>query len=115
MEQLNNTGQSDALTPDARILLVIVAQFVRMRLSENEGKKAPDSKFFQYDDQAYRFAKGMGRMAVRSFWKFKIIPAGFYLWLQANRFMPHSFAIPPGGSTVEILIQNLRGFGVEAK
>ena len=115
MEQPNISGQLGTLTPDARILLVLVAQFVLMRLSEDEGKKAPDSKFFQYDDQAYRLAKGMGRMAVRSFWKSKIIPAGFYLWLQANRFLPHSFIIPLGGSSVEKLILNLRQFGVEAK
>ena len=113
MEQ--SYGLSGCLTSDARILLVLVAQFVRMRLSEDNGKKAPDSKFFQYDEQAYRLAKGMCRMAVRSFWKSKIIPAGFYLWLQANRFLPHSFVIPLGGSTVEILILNLRRFGVEAK
>ena len=43
----------------------------------------------------------MGRAAVRDFWEDEIIPAGFYLWLQANRFVPHSFIIPLGGSSVE--------------
>ncbi len=115
MEHSEISGLSGCLTPADRLMLLIVAQFVRIRLSGNEGERVPDSKFFRDDDQAYRLAKGMGRMAVRSFGKYKIIPAGFYLWLQANRFLPHSFVIPPGGSTVEKLRLSLRQFGVEAE
>ena len=114
MEHFEISGLSGCLTPADRLMLLIVAQFVRTRLSGNEGERVPDSMLFQQDDQAYRLAKGMGRMAVRSFGKHKIIPAGFYLWLQATRFLPHSFVIPLGGSTVEKLILNLRRFGVEA-
>jgi hypothetical protein len=115
MEHSEIVELSGNLTPADRLMLLIVAQFVRIRLSGNEGKRVPDSILFGQDDQAYRLAKGMGRLAVRKFGKYKIIPAGFYLWLKANRFLPHSFVIPLGGSTVEKLILNLRHFGVEAK
>lgn len=117
MEHFEISGLSGCLTPADRlkIMLLIVAQFVRIRISGNEGKRVLDSILFQQDDQAHRLAKGMGRMAVRSFGKYKIIPAGFYLWLQANRFLPHSFVIPLGDSTVEKLLLSLRQFGVEAE
>jgi len=80
-----------------------------------ERQKEITRKLFYKDDQAYRFAKKMGRAAVQDFWEDEIIPAGFYHWLRANRFLPHNFVIPLGGSTVEKLILNLRRFGVEAK
>jgi len=109
MEQLNNPGQLDTLTPDARILLKIVDQFAR---SKTYGH---GYGLFEKDDQAYWFAQKMGREAVRNIRKQKIIPASFYLWLQTFRFLPDNFVLPHGGSTVKQLILNLRRSGVEVK
>jgi len=94
--------------------------------TDEEQKKAEEKRrierqteiaceFFREDYQAFLYAKGMGRAAVKDFWEDEIIPAGFYLWLQAHRFLPNNFVIPRGGSTLEKLILNLQRFRVEAK
>ena len=111
MKHSNSDGPLGDRTPNVLILLEIVRQFVRSACTEKEN----DCEFFEEDDQARWLATGMTEPSARKYRKHEIIPAGFFLWLQAHGFLPHRLVIPQGGSTVEQLILILRRFSIEAE
>ena len=73
------------------------------------------SAFFEGDDVAAGIAREISKSQKRKFYRYKMVPSAFFVYLQKAGIIRKDHRIPKGGSTVDCLLDFLRFYPYESE